>query len=730
MTHDPEQSRYNWLTRAGFGLLLAIVIARCLMLEVARETMSGGATVAGGPGATTSLLLDWLTFVPMLLVLTRCVLDAEYTLRFGYVHAAFIALSIWTLASVGWASDRFLALIGAMQILAGASLFWSATQLVRRWEHLRIVVGICVGLLLANVAQAVLYRTVDLPDLHAFWQQNRETILAERGWRPDEFVAKRFEQKLMAGELLGFNASPNTLGAIVVMLALVSLGAAMQRVEDRDDQGWIGLLFIAALTALYPLAYTNSKAAWGALLLGVLLLILWRLVRKWLAAHRIFVFSVVMAGLALVVVSVIAYGLSFGGLPEDSINFRWRYWLAAWASFHESPLRGVGWANFGSAFLEHRLPVSAEEINDPHNFIVRWASELGTIGLLLGVAWLVLWLWNTSRPIAVTPSRSSPIRVPSVLWIGLVAYALSLLAVDFGGGGEPGKFFAAVLDMIRRALLAGLVTIGLGVVCLRDGEHRDVDPRPAPWIAAALFVGVVAFLLQSSIDIAFFQPGPFMLCLLILGSLLGLTTPDAPRRRTAISTVALGLCALASLIVLVAIVIPTALAESAANYARRLTTNQPERAIDLYEKAFRSAPVRNADYLTRAAEIAAVPVLNLDRRAIELASEAIKADPKSIKAYDIRANLLVTRSSKSDALERAINDFRTTARLNPNDIDRRIEFANLLERFGRSKEAATELSAALQTNDAYDPAEPERLELRSPGEVERIRARIATLQSR
>lgn len=329
MTESAEPSRFTWITRLAFGLLLAVVIARCLMLEVVRDSTATAGTIASGPGATTSLLLDWLTFVPMLLILVRRLVDADYTLRCRWVHLAFGLLAVWTLASVSWSGDRFLALVGSMQILAGASLFWSVTQLVRRWEHLRIVVGICVGLLLANAVQALLYRTMDLPDLQNFWHENKDKIITERGWKPGDYVAQRFEKKLLAGELLGFNASPNTLGALVVMLAIVTLGAAMQRVEDKDDQGWIGLMFIAALAAVYPLWFTSSKASWGALVGCVILLALWRLSRRWLALNRGFVFAVAMGAIALAIVSVVALGLSRGGLPEDSINFRWRYWMAA-----------------------------------------------------------------------------------------------------------------------------------------------------------------------------------------------------------------------------------------------------------------------------------------------------------------------------------------------------------------------------------------------------------------
>lgn len=724
MTEQTEPSPHQWMTRLAFGLALALVIARGLMLEVPRETI---ASSVGGPGAATSVFLSWLTWVPMLLILIRRVVDPTYSLRFRWAHVFFTLLGTWTLLSVIWAGDRWLALIGALQIIAGASLFWAMSQLVRRPDHLRVVVGVCVGLLLANVAQGVLYRFIDLPDLQNFFQQNKSQILTENGWNPGEFVALRFEQKLMAGEMLGFNASANTLGAIVVMLALITLAAAMQRLEDRDDQGWFGLMLLIALSSAYLLAYTGSKASWAALALGIVALAIWRAARGWLVAHHVLVFAVALAGIALASVSITAVGLSTGGLPEDSLNFRWRYWVAAWASVAEHPLLGVGWGNFASAFLEHRLPVSAEEINDPHNFMVRWASELGIVGLVLGTAWLIGWFWHTSK-LSFSSAFPSKLRVKSVLWVGLAAFALSLFAVNWSQISDPDHFYAALLEILRRVLLCGLATIGIGILCVRGAEHREVDSRPAPWLAAGVVVGVLVFLLQSSIDIALFQPGPFMLCVLLLGASLGVSIPDGVRRFRVWSAVGLIATSLAMLVLLIGAVVPTALAEASASYGRLLAPNQPERAIELYRKAYRQAPVGNADYLLRAAEAARAAGIRDIKLVRDLLDTAVSADPTSTRALLARARYLADLTADPSNNAAALSDYDKAAAMNPNDIDLRLEYAGFLERVGKPREAAAQLDAALQTNDAYDPGEPERIERRLPGELERLRTRIAVLR--
>lgn len=727
MDTGTEFSPFRWLTRLALGLLLALVAARCLMLEVVREALS---TTTFGPGPTTSVILDWLTIVPMLLILARRVFDAEYTLRFRWAHVAMAALAVWTLSSVSWAGDRWIALIGAMHIVAGASLFWSASQLVRRSEHLRVVAGVCVGLLLANFLHALLYRMIELPDSQTYFQQHKAEMLERMNLTPGDFAATRFEKKIMAGEMLGFNASPNTLGAVIVVLTLISVGAALQRLEDKDDQGWIGIMFIVALLGLYPLAYTGSKASYAALLLGLLLLGVWRVSRKWLSQHHTLVFSVIVGGFALAVVTLLAIGLSTGGLPEDSLNFRWRYWTAAWFSVTEHAFRGVGWANFGSAFLQNRLAISAEEIKDPHNFLVSWLSELGVVGLALGLCWLLAWFWSASRVQVPGPLQASRVPVKSVLWIAVPAFALSLFAVDWSQLSESDRYTAAVLESLRRFLLCGLVALGIGLLCVRDGEHREVDARPAPWLIAGVFVAVLMFLLQSLIDISFFQPGPFMLCVLALGTSMGIALTDGKPRRAALSIAGLTATSLAWIVLLFAVVVPVTLAENDASYARQLAQNQPQRAVELYRSAFDRAPVRNADYLSRAAESSQLIGVEANRQTRDLLNEAILADPTSVGAVLSRARFLIATSASDADIEVALNDYGRATILNPRELDLRIEYAALLERFGRREQAAAQLGAALEINDAYDPGEPERLELRRPGELERIREKIASLSGR
>ena len=123
MTAADEQSRGRWLGRAAFAIVVAIVLARCLMLSTLRDSDTGGPDAPFGPGASVSLTLDWLSLVPVMLLLLRRLLDDRFTLRFALVHALAVALGAWTLASTIWASDKFAALVGGTDLCAAAALF-------------------------------------------------------------------------------------------------------------------------------------------------------------------------------------------------------------------------------------------------------------------------------------------------------------------------------------------------------------------------------------------------------------------------------------------------------------------------------------------------------------------------------------------------------------------------------------------------------------------------------
>src|SRR5688500_4500521 len=311
---------HRWLTQTAFALALGIVVARATMLEIVRDpfdVIPDGESVPGGPGPGASLDLDLVACVPALLILARRLLDPLHVLRARPSHAAFALLAVWASISVLWSSDKFNALIGAANLVAGAALLWSLTQLVRTWLRLRIVVAVCVGVWVAMLAQGLMYQFVELPELRRSLEQNRETILAQRGWAPGSFSANWFEQKIINGEMMGFSASPNTFAAVLVMLSTVAAGVMIQRLASRDGIAWAAGVGMCIPVAIYILLLTRSRTALAPLLLAAVALALIRVARGWLASHAKLAYFIGAGAFLLGVVALVGHGLYHGSLPHD-----------------------------------------------------------------------------------------------------------------------------------------------------------------------------------------------------------------------------------------------------------------------------------------------------------------------------------------------------------------------------------------------------------------------------
>src|SRR5205085_807004 len=88
------------------------------------------------------------------------------------------------------------------------------------------------------------------------------------------------------------------------------------------------------------------------------------------------------------------YGIKTGGLPTRSMNFRWMYWRGAAAMMREHGLWGVGASNFGRHFTHYKPVECPEDVQDPHSWIVRAATEWGWLGL---IGMLTLWVGISVR---------------------------------------------------------------------------------------------------------------------------------------------------------------------------------------------------------------------------------------------------------------------------------------------------------------------------------------------
>jgi O-antigen ligase/tetratricopeptide (TPR) repeat protein len=745
MTHPIRAPRFvdrlGAITQAAFVLALALVAARCTILESIREPFDvapGTSSYPLGPGPGTSLALDLLCCLPAILILLRRSLDPSYALRLSLVHALTLLLVLWMALSVTWADDKFTALISSANFLAAMSLLWAASQLVRSWLRLRTVAAICFGLLLVYLVQGFYYKFVELPDLIHTFEQNKQQILQERGFAPDSAAAKQFENKIVSGELIGFNTSANSYAAMIVLLQVVGLGAAIQRRADHDPPASITILLTPVPFAVWLLACTLSK---GAMVTLVLALILFWAVHHWrgiLATRPRHVFRSVLAAIVLFILAILGLGILKGGLPTSSLNFRWRYWTAAWRMFQRHPLRGVGWANFGPHYLRDRLPAAAEEIRDPHNFIIRFFVELGLIGGLLLLAWLIRLWREMTRPITPPPpaarigKTTSRAAVGILCGIAALSMAINIIAgMDFS---QDPSFIS--LEIMKRCLYLCALAIGALLVGLRSLQDPRSDDRPAPWILYALLISLALFLLHNLIEFSLFEPGPLCLFAFLAGSALGVRQPVLPTRRSR-APAALALITVAALWItaLIFLWLPVSQAESSAEAGdEALRTAHYDIAAADYSQAFTRLPL-NADYAFRAGR-----ALQIEADAMQAAGQqskipaslrlqirafyttAISHDPSSISPHLRRAALAL---QVLDA-DQVIADFNRALELNPNEVSIRLDYAKALEQLRLPQQAAEQLQLALFFNHMLDPAEPKRL---TPAQIQAIQKELSLLNT-
>ncbi len=192
-----------------------------------------------------------------------------------------------------------------------------------------------------------------------------------------------------------FPTSPNTAAAALGLIALIALGALLQkarripidipmlaRVERLLGAAWLEAIALGLATA--SLGLTGSRSGLALVLLCAVLLIAWNAID---AARRN---SGGTGGgwaavLGFIAVALIGGGVTFARLPTaqaDAVG-RMMIYRAHWPHLFDQPLLGHG---FGSFVIVNRSAVTQQNfqaltwIGDMHSVYMQWIEQAGWLG--------------------------------------------------------------------------------------------------------------------------------------------------------------------------------------------------------------------------------------------------------------------------------------------------------------------------------------------------------------
>jgi O-antigen ligase len=767
-------------TVAG-GLRRAVVVVAAAYLLVLPQTTTGASffDVPGTPGPLVVLILGlglWL--MPVLLAASWA---AEGRIRLPHPALAIPAVLFVVGAGVSTAvaSDTSSALVRSAELAGLWVAAWALAQALRSDGERRFLLAILVAAAVISAAVAVHQAAVGFPREYARFLANREETLARLGIEPGSHVEEMFRQRFTGG-VQGAMGHPNVLAAMLLVAFFAAVGLAGEKWVEIRTAGARALAAVGAAAAglcAVGIVLTQSRAALAAVGVGVYWLVVARRVRR--RRRRVV--------LLLAPLGVAAVGLALATQAEHpavaqaltTLQYRLDYWSATFDILADHWATGVGLENFGSHYVEHKVPWAPEEVADPHNMVLSVWSTVGVAGLLaLVLVWATavrVWSRFSSRA-----ERGGSEPVPSEA----EGYPPHDAAAQRGGSGDPPRplsrapgvglptllvptvalagppvfwFLAGFFGGVRSAegLVWGMggvagVAVLAGLLPAEQPNRLAASARPPHVLRTAVVAGLVAFALAEQIGTAVLEPPTAWAMLVLLVVTLGPGRPRAderaagaePRRANLVSR-PIGLAARFVLVVAAMgvcfgytrlLLVPVArerewLEEVRAGGEPDPFGPDPTRlAAEANPLAWEPAYLRGTIWHRRAAEadgpVAAIAL----GRAIDGYRAALERHPRLRRAYLALADayLAIPAADRDpDLMAEARKALEAAAALYPTHIPTRLALARLLDRLDRRREARAEYAEVLRL-DRLMPMAARRLSDETRAEVEaRLRALAA-----
>ncbi|MEX2091534.1 MAG: O-antigen ligase family protein [Pirellulales bacterium] len=474
---SPPSDRWQTALLAAF---ISLVVARTFVPED-----PGGKMGHGAP-------LDVLWIVLAAAWLLGEFRRGRLRLRFAWPDGLLLALVGWCAASAIMAmqsgSPR-----PAVNVLwdwvAMGLVFLLARQILETERDVRALVVIMIGLSCGMSAVAVHQYFVTIPaDVAAYdaAKGSVEALYDATGqWlEPGSSERMRFEARLDSRLPAATFALSNSLAGFLVPWLVMLIGI----VFDLRRRTLIIVSLAVATLMVVCIWFTGSRSASVAVIAGLLLLAVDR-ASNMTSSRRSW--TVAIAG--LVVIAVVAAAILAGTpIGERAANAAWRsmafrveYWRATLAMIADHPFFGCGLGQFQDTYTAYKLVGAAEEIQDPHNWLLEIWATAGAPAAILLVALIGAVAVRTLRTHRAKPAMSTTdsSSAPDAAVVGAI------------GGVVLGTALAWLTGYpIARLHLLFFVAAIVGVWFLLGGWRRDGRRSlRLPLIAAiALLVNLLA----------------------------------------------------------------------------------------------------------------------------------------------------------------------------------------------------------------------------------------------
>lgn len=685
------------LDGAAFLVLLVIVAMRPLLSETYDSALHGVSEAAGDAASltpATSAAFDVAIWLASVVTAVSAVLKRRtwrWTgLEIGWaIMVAAAAVSSWA------ASNKRLAVNASCDWLTAVVLAITLANLVRDRRRVVLVLAVVTASGLASAVKCGTQIAWEFDDTYAAYLAHKEEFWARQGVALTDPTVELFERRMQAREATGFLPYSNAQGAGLSLATFA--GIALALAAGRRSVVRVLCAVLAALI-MVVLPTTGSRGAVAAAVVGLVLLTIGALVRPRLGRSWRLVWAGAWAVTLVGAAAVVAWGVTHGRLPGDSLRFRWEYWEITSRIISRHPWTGVGALNFDRAYMMHKPVEYAEEIRDPHNFVLSivsqwgWPGGLGLLVILAGGSWGALRRWGQyPLPTGETPERRSPgdrgragapatgrpgsIGVKMIVLISASFVVLRLWVLRGWWSSGEGGTAAAFFDLFCYGLAWVLGFTGISWSVGRAG------PTPAAGYLPACLAGAAAFLLHNTIEFSLFVPGTLTTFAAVVAVVLAGENVEPSARRIEGSSVVLVVSAIGLAVVIGLVAAPVVQCMSKLGQARNAGmagSGDPTRLYKAAAEADRLDPTPLTEW---AAWLARKPTVESLDQVLDCLREAELRDPLDRRIARFRSQALVRRyqlGGSAGNLLQAVAAAERALHLYPNSPDAHVELAGVL----------------------------------------------------